>query len=134
MKVPYLSCNVKLDVYTTTAEVILPHELELISVKPNGSNAVTNIKPTGQFRDMSDEDIAEEYTKLRRKHGRDGESNRFWVEVAFGHPNKGRLKTSLERGAKYYGKSAQGIAGAAKAKSNKAAKAAAAAEPDQVAA
>ena len=124
MKVPFIACNVKLDVYTTTNKVVLPHELELMSVR-YGNDAITNIKPTGQFREVTD--FAREYAKLRSQYGRAGEAdnNRHWVEMAFGHENRGEIERSLEKGTKHFGKSAQGKAGAAKAKANKAAKIAA---------
>lgn len=99
MKAPIIACMVKLDTYTTVNKMVMPHELQLMSVR-HGSDNVLDIRPTKQVSHELDMD--HEYNRLRRTYGRDQESGRPWVEMAFGHQNEGRMEKSIINGTHFY--------------------------------
>ena len=97
IKVPMLHCLVKLDVYTTTNVICPPHEMYLLKLQPH--KEVSFLKVTEETAKL---DPNTEYNRLARKYGIDGETNRRWVEVAFGQAHEGRLKKTMKQGAKHY--------------------------------
>ena len=100
MRVPYLSCLLKKDTYTTIPLQITPHELALLSVM-NGDDSITDVEPMGFDRDLEPSD---EYERLGNAYG-SGENGVPWVEAAFGKAHEGRLEATMESGAKHYAES-----------------------------
>ena len=96
--VPLLSCLLKKDVYTTLPKIVPAHELALLSVK-YGEGNIQAIEPTGQTMEY---EVADEYDRLMRMYGGDGESGRPWVEVVFGRVHEGRMESTMVNAATHY--------------------------------